>query len=138
MQNDDLTATVETLKSELIASNEEAERASRELETMRSRAFQEDAQEAYLRERELRDTQSELEQCRLERDEWEQKALQEHITADEAKTTVDNLRRDLEVERDAREREAAALQTEREKTNNLQYVLEDFQTGTRPFLCYSE
>ena len=28
-QNEDLVATVETLKSELIASNEEAERASR-------------------------------------------------------------------------------------------------------------
>ena len=74
-QNDDLNTTVETLKSELIVSNEEADRASRELEAMRSRALQENAQEAFLRERELRELQSELEQCRMERDEWEQAYL---------------------------------------------------------------
>ncbi|KAH9852319.1 hypothetical protein C2E23DRAFT_731178 [Lenzites betulinus] len=128
-QNDDLAATVETLKSELIASNEEAERASKELETMRSRALQDSAQESYLRERELRELQAELEQCRIERDEWEQKALQEHITADEAQTTADSLRRDLEVEREARQRAEGGLDAEREKSNNLQSVLEDFQAA---------
>lgn len=131
-QNEDLAATVETLKAELIASNEESERASRELEAMRNRAFQENAQEAFLRERELREAQTELEQTRIERDEWEHKALQEHIAADEAKTALDGARRELEVERDTRERESLALQAEKEKTNNLQSVLEDFQAG-RPF-----
>ncbi|KAI0716887.1 hypothetical protein C8Q76DRAFT_617212 [Earliella scabrosa] len=126
-QNEDLAATVETLKSELIASNEEAERASRELETMRSRALHDSSQETFLRERELRELQAELEQCRIERDEWEQKALQEHISADEARTTVDALRRDLEVERDARQRAETNLEVEREKSGNLQSVLEDFQ-----------
>ena len=129
VQNDDLVATVETLKAELIASNEEAERASRELEAMRSRALQENAQEAFLRERELREAQAELEQVRIERDEWERKALQERVLADEARSTLENLRRDLEIEREAREREANALQIEREKVNNLQSVLEDFQAG---------
>jgi hypothetical protein len=129
VQNEDLAATVETLKAEVIASNEEAERASRDLEAMRSRAFQENAQEVYLKERELREAQSELEQVRLEKDEWERKALQEHVLADEARSAVENLRRDLEIEREAREREASALQIEREKANNLQSVLEDFQAG---------
>ncbi|KAI0641545.1 hypothetical protein C8Q79DRAFT_991437 [Trametes meyenii] len=128
-QNDDLAATVETLKEELIASNEEAERASKELETMRSRALQDSAQETFLRERELRELQAELEQCRVERDEWEQKALQEHISADEARMTADTLRRDLEVEREARHRAEGGLEVEREKCNNLQSVLEDFQAG---------
>ncbi|OSD05188.1 hypothetical protein PYCCODRAFT_1432941 [Trametes coccinea BRFM310] len=128
-QNEDLAATVETLKAELIASNEEADRASRELEAMRSRALQDSAQETFLRERELRELQAELEQCRIERDEWEQKALQEHISADEARTTADMLRRDLEVEREARDRAEAALEVEREKCNNLQSVLEDFQAA---------
>lgn len=96
---------------------------------MRSRAFQETAQEAFLRERELRDAQTELEQIRIERDEWEHKALQEHITVEEAKSALEAARRDLEMERDARERDSTALQTEREKTNNLQSVLEDFQGG---------
>ncbi|KAI0355884.1 hypothetical protein OH77DRAFT_1503859 [Trametes cingulata] len=128
-QNEDLAATVETLKAELIASNEEAERASKELEAMRNRALQDSAQETFLRERELRELQAELEQCRIERDEWEQKALQEHIAADEARTTAEALRRDLEVERDARMRAEGGLEVEREKCNNLQSVLEDFQAA---------
>ncbi|TFY67542.1 hypothetical protein EVJ58_g1566 [Rhodofomes roseus] len=128
-QNEDLAATVETLKSELVASNEEAERTSRELEVMRSRTFQDNAQETYMRERELRETQTELEQCRMERDEWEQKALQEHVSADEARTALANLRRELEVERTAREMTATELAVEREKCVNLQSVLEDFQAA---------
>lgn len=133
VQNEDLTATVETLKAELIASNDEAERASRELEAMRSRALQESAQESFMRERELHETQAELEQCRVERDEWEQKAMQEHIAADEARMTMNNLRREVEVERTARELAAVELQAEREKCNNLQSVLEDFQAGKLMF-----
>lgn len=129
MQNEDFAVTVETLKAELIASNEEAERASKELEVMRSRALQDSAQESYMRERELRELQAELEQCRIERDEWEQKAMQEHISADEARTTADILRRDLEAERESRQRAEGAFEMEREKSNNLQSVLEDFQAG---------
>ena len=134
-QNEDLNATVEALKTEVLASNEEAERASRELEGMRTRAFQENAQEVYLRERELRDTQGELEQCRIERDEWERKALEEHVVADEATSALEEARRNLELERDAREQDAIALQVEREKANNLQSVLEDFQAGEYPPAC---
>ena len=115
VQNEDLAATVETLKSELIASNEEAERASRELETLRSRALHDSSQETFLRERELRELQAELEQCRIERDEWEQKALQEHVSADEARTTSDSLRRDVEVEREAKRRGETNLEVERKK-----------------------
>ena len=136
VQNDDLSITVETLKTELISSNEEAERASRELEAMRSRALQENAQEVYLRERELREAQADLEQIRIERDEWERKALQEHVVADEAKSMLENTTRDLEIEREAREREAAALESEREKVENLQSVLEDFQAGTSTFYLW--
>lgn len=142
-ENDDLKVTVETLKSELVASNEEGERASHELEAMRSRALQDNAQEVYMRERELRETQAELEQCRMERDEWEQKALQEHVSADEARTALANVRRELEVERTAREMAAAELAVEKEKCVNLQSVLEDFQAGeltrspSRPLLSMS-
>lgn len=129
VQNEDLSTTVETLKAELMASNEEAEHASRELETMRSRVLQENAQEVYIRERELREAQADLEQVRTERDEWERKALHEHVVADEANSMLEDARRDLDIEREAREREAAALESEREKVENLQSVLEDFQGG---------
>lgn len=95
---------------------------------MRSRVFQESAQEAYQREREIRDLQSDLEQCRIARDEWEHKALQAHVAGDETKTALELLRRDLEVEREARERELSELEVEREKANNLQSVLQDFQS----------
>ena len=48
----------------------------------------------------------------------------------EAKSALELARRDLEIERDVRERDSAALLMEREKANNLQSVLEDFQAGT--------
>ena len=111
-------------------SNEEADRASRELEAMRSRALHDSTQETFLRERELRELQAELEQCRIERDEWEQKALQEHVSADEARSSADALRRDLEVGREEKQRAETNLEVEREKCSNLQSVLEDFQSCT--------
>ncbi|KAJ7792396.1 hypothetical protein B0H14DRAFT_2931307 [Mycena olivaceomarginata] len=128
-QNDDLTSTVEMLKEELISTSAEAERASGELDNMRSRAFEESAQENLVRERELRETQTELERCRMEKDEWERMALQDKVVADEARSNAEMYRRDLELEREARERDAAELESEREKSDNLQSVLQDFQAA---------
>ncbi len=135
-QNDDLNSTVDTLKEELITSHEEAERTSNELDNLRNRAFQENAQESLLRERELRETQTELERCRIERDEWERVALQDKAMSDEYNTTMETLRRELELERGAREREAQELETEREKSDNLQSVLQDFQAGQYSLLFH--
>ncbi|KAH7928595.1 hypothetical protein BV22DRAFT_1192684 [Leucogyrophana mollusca] len=128
-QNDDLASTVETLKSELIASHEEAERSAKELDTMRSRALNENAHESSMRERELRETLGELERCRMERDEWERISMQDKMVADEAKSALETSRRDLELEREARERESIELQAARETSINLQSVLEDFQAA---------
>ncbi|KAJ7754485.1 hypothetical protein B0H16DRAFT_746139 [Mycena metata] len=128
-QNDDLTSTVEMLKEELISTSAEAERASSELDSMRSRAFEESAQENLVRERELRETQTELERCRMEKEEWERMALQDKVVADDARSNAEMYRRDLELEREARERDAAELESEREKSENLQSVLQDFQAA---------
>ena len=128
-QNEDLLSTVETLKQELIDSHEEADRASIELDAMRNRALHENAQEALIRERELREAQTELERCRMERDEWERTALHEKVISDDLKSTAETLTRDLELEREARERESDQLVLERQKSENLQSVLQDFQTG---------
>ena len=68
-----------------MTSNEEAARLSNELSDLRSRALQENAQESMMRERELRETQMELERCRMDRDEWERVALQERVAAEKAK-----------------------------------------------------
>ncbi|KAJ7064897.1 hypothetical protein C8F01DRAFT_779575 [Mycena amicta] len=128
-QNDDLTSTVDVLKEELISASAEAERAATELSTMRSRAFEENSQETVLRERELRETQTELERCRMEKEDWERVASQDKVMADEARSNADMYRRDMELEREAREREAAELESERERCNNLQSVLQDFQAA---------
>lgn len=129
MEGDDLRSTVETLKAELISSNDEAERAARELEVLRTRGLHENAQESMLRERELRETQSELERCRIERDEWERALMQERVVLNEARISIDVLSRDLEIEEEARRRDVGALEVEQERANNLQSVLEDFQAG---------
>ncbi|KAK7462913.1 hypothetical protein VKT23_007493 [Stygiomarasmius scandens] len=128
-QNDDLSSTVETLKEELIVSHEESERSARELDDMRSRAFQENAQESLIRERELRETQTELERCRMERDEWERTALQEKTLSDDARSSLEAVKRDLELEKEARERLAGERNSEKERADNLQSVLQDFQTA---------
>ncbi|KAI0049213.1 hypothetical protein FA95DRAFT_1581896 [Auriscalpium vulgare] len=128
-QTEDLEATVETLKTELTASNDEAERAARELDALRAHALQESTAEAAQRERELREAQAALERCRIERDEWEREALRARVLADEARAAEGGRGRELEQERAARERDARELEAEREKAGNLQSVLEDFQAA---------
>ena len=65
----------------------------------------------------------------------ERETLQERVVSDEAKAAADVLRRDLELEREAREREADELESERQKAMNLQSVLEDFQAGESNLMC---
>jgi len=96
---------------------------------MRNRALQENAQESLIRERELRETQTELERCRMERDEWERTALQEKTLSDDARSSLEAVKRDLELEKEARERLAGERDNEKERADNLQSVLQDFQTG---------
>lgn len=132
-QVEDLTATVDTLKEELISSHEEAERATRELDDLRARSLQESSQESFHRERELRECQLELEKARTEKDEWERLAMHEKALSEDARTTADELRRDLEMEREARKRDEGLLAAEQEKAANLQSVLQDFQAGTSAF-----
>ena len=128
-QNEELQQTIQALQTEIVASNAESERASRELEHMRSRAFEEGAQESLIRERELRETQLELERCRVERDEWERDAQELRIQADEARSELEVVKREMEFEQSTRSQQEKDLTSEREKTANLQSVLEDFQMG---------
>ncbi|KAF8234943.1 hypothetical protein L208DRAFT_1358938 [Tricholoma matsutake] len=128
-QNDDLSITVETLKQELIASHDETERISNELDTLRSRALEESAQESLVRDRELREAQMELERCRMEREEWERIAMQEGAVVDDLKSGIETLKTDLELEREARDRYSLQVQSEREKSHNLESVLQDFQAA---------
>jgi len=128
-QTDDLQLTIDTLNSELVATNTDLDRTSRELDTLRSRALDESAHESNLLQRELHELRNELEQRRLERDEWERAVLEERVAVENARGESANLRRDLELERQAREREAEICEREKERAANLQSVLEDFQAS---------
>lgn len=129
-QNDDLSNTVETLKEELIASHDEANRYSVELDSLRNRTIHENAQETLQRERELREAQVELERCRMERDEWERAAMHSKAILENSSSSAEASERELVIERDAHARDLAELTAEREKSQNLQSVLQDFQSGT--------
>ena len=128
--NEDLGATVETLKAELMASHAETERTARELDLLRHRDMSESVASAH----ELRETMAELERCRLEREEWEREAMQERLAVEEARGIAEALRRELDVEREARGRERVELDATKETAANLQSVLEDFQTGVCAWL----
>lgn len=129
LQNQDLASTLTTLESELVVSHDESERASRELEAIRSRVLEDNAQEASTRERDFRELQAELERCRMERDEWERALLEERVALEEIRSSAGTTRRELEMERADRERIGTELERERENSANLQSVLEDFQSG---------
>ena len=130
-ENEDLSATIKTLNAELITSNDEAERLSRELDALRSRTQEDNVYESSVRERDA----AELERMRQERDEWERAAQEESVRNEQLKAQVEALARDLQVE--AAEREAQAREVIREKKTsaNLQSVLEDFQAGTSPLIA---
>lgn len=127
LRNDDLEGTVETLKDELLVSNSDAERATAELHELRATALQDSSHETLLRERELKETQTELERCRLEKEDWERTALEAKASLDEQRVALDEAERNLQMEREARERDAYSLASERDRADNLQSVLADFQ-----------
>ena len=112
-----------------MAANSDLDRTSRELDALRSRALDESAHESNLLQREVHELRSELEQCRVERDEWERAVLEEKVAVENARAESANLRRDLELERQSREREAELCEREAERAANLQSVLEDFQAS---------
>lgn len=124
-QNEDLLSTVEALQSEVLSSNAESERATRELDAMRQEASGESLQ----REQALREARAELERARTARDDWEAEAMAQRVRVDEARLTLEATYRELAGAREAGERDAAARDAEAERANNLQAVLEDFQSG---------
>ncbi|KAI0280191.1 hypothetical protein BGY98DRAFT_965096 [Russula aff. rugulosa BPL654] len=108
-----------------LASNAESERASRELDAMR----QEVSGESLQREQALREVRAELERTRTERDDWEAEAMAQRVRVDEARSTLEATYRELTGAKEASERNAAERDAETERANNLQAVLEDFQSA---------
>ncbi|KAF8496477.1 hypothetical protein F5888DRAFT_1614651 [Russula emetica] len=124
-QNEDLLSTVDALQSEVLASNAESERASRELDAMR----QEVSGESLQREQALREARAELERTHSARDDWEAEAMAQRVRVDEARLTLEATYRELTGTKEASERNAVERDAETERANNLQAVLEDFQSA---------
>lgn len=100
---------------------------------MRNRMIEENTQGSIARDRELRETQNELERCRIQRDDWERAAMQDRVQVEELRTKTDMYHRDLNLEREAREKDRTDLAFEKEQSSNLQSVLEDFQACQSDF-----
>lgn len=127
-ERDDLSSTLLLLQSELRTSNSELESANTKYDTLRSR-IQISAQENLHHEREVRDLQNQLEQTRLERDEWKRSCERETAVVEEVRVECLEIRRELEMVRSEEESTVERLEKEREKARNLQSVLQDFQAG---------
>lgn len=130
--NEDLLETVETLKSELIATNEESERLHEQAEQLRFRA--DDSARAVLdeasaRELQLRDITEDLERCRLEREDWENQAMKERVGRESMETSLHAVERELLHARSEKQQLKNDRDREAESANNLQVVLEEFQAA---------
>ncbi|KAF9924207.1 hypothetical protein BGZ67_009460 [Mortierella alpina] len=131
-QNNDYVHTIKQLEEELMASHDHYEKTSRELEHLRRRLvdIQEDASaEVVEKENLIHELQSRLQREEREREDWETMAQEQRASKDQA---VANMRA-MERERDAARAEKESLRQELDRElislNNLQTVLEEFQSA---------
>ncbi|KAI8603817.1 hypothetical protein EDD21DRAFT_368018 [Dissophora ornata] len=131
-QNNSYLHTIKQLEEELMASHDHYEKTSRELEHLRRRLvdIQEDASaEVVEKENLIHELQSRLQREEREREDWETMASEQRAGKDQAMMNM----RGMERERDAARAEKDALRQELdreiESLNNLQTVLEEFQSA---------
>lgn len=116
------------LQQELETSQGEVEETNAKYTNLRNR-MQDVAQETLAHEREVRDLQNQLEQCRLDRDEWKRSAEKEKALVAEIRAEAEEMRRDIDIVKGGEDAISEELGKEREKARNLQSVLQDFQAG---------
>ncbi|KAF9423494.1 hypothetical protein BGZ94_008255 [Podila epigama] len=131
-QNNDYLLTIKQLEEELMASHEHYEKTSRELEHLRRRLVdiqEENSAEIVEKENYIHELQSRLQREEREREDWETMASEQRASKDQA---IANMRA-MERERDAAKSEKEVLRHELdreiESLNNLQAVLEEFQSA---------
>lgn len=130
--NEDLQSTIETLKVELIQSNEESEVVHSELEQLRLRAFdsqRQSSEEVSTRERALRDAQEDLERERIEKEEWEGEAMRERVRREEVLARLGSVEMELGMAKSDREVLREERDREAEAASNLHAVLQEFQAA---------
>jgi chromosome segregation ATPase len=135
--NEELQSTLQTLQSELVQSNDESEKLTKQLEVARGRIqeYEQSARDSVIRDRELRELREEAEGLRLDKEELEMSLQRERLQSASGEEVIAELRKELESERVARIWLEDALKKETEKSENLQGVLEDFQAGGYSRTC---
>ncbi|KAG0309524.1 hypothetical protein BGZ97_013042 [Linnemannia gamsii] len=131
-QNNDYLLTIKQLEEELMASHEHYEKTSRELEHLRRRLvdIQEDASaEVVEKENLIHELQSRLQREEREREDWETMASEQRASKDQAIVNMRAMERERDAARAEKESIRVELDREIESLNNLQSVLEEFQSA---------
>ncbi|KAF9134298.1 hypothetical protein BGW39_007466 [Mortierella sp. 14UC] len=131
-QNNDYLLTIKQLEEELMASHEHYEKTSRELEHLRRRLvdIQEDASaEVVEKENLIHELQSRLQREEREREDWETMASEQRASKDQAVVNMRAMERERDAARAEKESIRVELDREIESLNNLQSVLEEFQSA---------
>lgn len=115
-----------------MASHEHYEKTSRELEHLRRRLvdIQEDASaEVVEKENLIHELQSRLQREEREREDWETMASEQRASKDQAIVNMRAMERERDAARAEKESIRVELDREIESLNNLQSVLEEFQSA---------
>ncbi|KAG0201508.1 hypothetical protein BGX28_005694 [Mortierella sp. GBA30] len=132
VQNNDYLHTIKQLEEELMASHEHYEKTSRELEHLRRRLvdIQEDASaEVVEKENLIHELQSRLQREEREREDWETMAQEQRASKDQAVANMRAMERERDAARAEKDSLLQELDREMESLNNLQTVLEEFQSA---------
>lgn len=142
-----MTETVSTLKSELLSSNDESERVTRELDSLRtsSRAAleeatraaheaasksstrEEEAEERNSREAQIYQLTQTVETLKAQLADWESSYHDEKTRREELDASLQQARLDGQGLNEELRRSREVAELERDNTRNLQMVLEEFQ-----------
>ncbi|KAF9920738.1 hypothetical protein FBU30_009346 [Linnemannia zychae] len=131
-QKNDYLSTIKQLEEELMASHEHYEKTSRELEHLRRRLvdIQEEASaEVVEKENLIHELQSRLQREEREREDWETMASEQRAGKDQAIVNMRAMERERDAARAEKESIRVELDREIESLNNLQSVLEEFQSA---------
>lgn len=138
------------MTSELTSSNTESERVTSELDTLRKKltALQQSSSSAHseatnilnseissltnetlLLKDQLKESQELLERGKLEKEEWERVLMAERVAGESIKSEIRILRREVDGERSRRIELEEELKAERQRAENLEGVLTEFEAG---------
>lgn len=129
---EDLSATVQTLKDELVGSHEDVERISKELDAARSLHQQQNDSASSDRkgsEARLRELQELSERYRIDAESWESACMEERAAKEDMDLQVREARRECEEARAREEEKTQLAAQESETSRGLQQVLEEFQAA---------